>query len=182
MKGDRTWSSTRQLPAVLLRCLLVCRLSAAASAAWPDLIRCTPPSPLSQMRWLLLWLLAIFCARSAGSADVSQVLAPFDYINGQLIDLDTGIKSYKLTDLKSNTGYEVRVSFPASVSTCQDTVSSSSLSWSSSPRRKCTALHQKMGGQPAARNSILWSHAVTGTVWWRSTATATGGGGVEPAL
>lgn len=49
------------------------------------------------------------------SATKPQALAPFDYVTGQLIDLDTGVRLYRLTGLKPSTGYEVRVSFPASV-------------------------------------------------------------------
>lgn len=55
-------------------------------------------------------------ATSAVPPAAQPPLAPFDYINGQLIDLDTGVKVYRLQDLKPSTGYEVRVSFPASVS------------------------------------------------------------------
>lgn len=80
------------------------------------------------MRYTLpcLLLLATLTSRSCGAAPPlaaadsphatnPQALAPFDYINGQLIDLDTGLRLYRLTGLKPSTGYEVRVSFPASV-------------------------------------------------------------------
>lgn len=45
-----------------------------------------------------------------------QLLAPFDYLNGQLVDLDSGVNLYRFRGLKPHTGYELRVSFPASVS------------------------------------------------------------------
>lgn len=78
-------------------------------------MRCTLPCLL-----LLATLTSCSCGAAPTPADSPgatnpQALAPFDYINGQLIDLDTGVKLYRLTGLKSSTGYEVRVSFPASV-------------------------------------------------------------------
>lgn len=78
----------------------------------------------SSSLWLLLLcslLLAVppplsSAATTAAAAADPQPLAPFDYINGQLIDLDTGVKLYRLAGLKPSTGYEVRLSFPATVS------------------------------------------------------------------
>jgi len=71
-----------------------------------------------QMRCTLIWLLLciLCCAVLTSAQPPAETLAPFDYLNGQLIDLDTGVKLYKLADLKPSTAYEVRLSFPASVS------------------------------------------------------------------
>jgi hypothetical protein len=67
----------------------------------------------------LLLAVTVLCTPTAAAAaelEPPQPLVPFDYINYQLLDLDTGVKVYKLVNLRPNTSYEVRVSFPASVS------------------------------------------------------------------
>lgn len=67
--------------------------------------------------WLLLITLSGSRQSSAAAAPVHvQTLVPFDFLNGQLIDLDTGVNVYRLDQLKPSTSYEVRTSFPASVS------------------------------------------------------------------
>lgn len=57
----------------------------------------------------LLLLLVLTCSAQ------SKLLKPFDYITGELIDLDGDARAYQLVDLKPSTGYEVRLSFPASI-------------------------------------------------------------------
>jgi hypothetical protein len=75
-------------------------------------MQCTPLLFL----FLAVSVLCTPAVAAAAALDPPQPLAPFDYINYQLLDLDTGVKVYQLVKLKPNTGYEVRVSFPASVS------------------------------------------------------------------
>jgi hypothetical protein len=64
----------------------------------------------------VLLLLTLLLLPVAGCSVVTQPLKPFDYITGELIDLDGDARAYQLTGLKPSTGYEVRLSFPASVS------------------------------------------------------------------
>lgn len=105
------------------KCLLISQQGSSLQA--PSFIDVHPTmvqvsKQKSQMRCILLWLLLATlcsCTFPAVTTGTPQPLAPFDYINGQLIDLDTEVKVYRFTGLKPNTGYEVRVSFPASVST-----------------------------------------------------------------
>lgn len=68
----------------------------------------------------LLLLLVLTCSAQ------SKLLKPFDYITGELIDLDGDARAYQLVDLKPSTGYEVRLSFPASVSYGRDQATSKS--------------------------------------------------------
>lgn len=69
------------------------------------------------LHYSLLLLLLLHTPLSITAAtDDHTILKPFDYITGELVELDTGVKRYLLTALKPSTGYEVRVSFPASVS------------------------------------------------------------------
>jgi hypothetical protein len=66
----------------------------------------------------VLLLLSLLLLKSVGCSKHTKLLKPFDYITGELIDLDGDARAYQLTELKPSTGYEVRLSFPASVSTC----------------------------------------------------------------
>lgn len=50
----------------------------------------------------------------SATADVTT-LKPFQHVNRELLELDTGVKPYRLAGLKPSTGYEVRLSWPASV-------------------------------------------------------------------
>lgn len=49
------------------------------------------------------------------TADITT-LEPFKYIERELINLDTEAKPYRLAGLKPSSAYEVRLSWPASVS------------------------------------------------------------------
>jgi len=72
---------------------------------------------------LIIGLLLLSLASSAFSVDFG-VLRPFQHVNGQVLRLDTEERHYKLVGLKPYTGYEVRVSWPASVSAVRGLVQS----------------------------------------------------------
>jgi hypothetical protein len=76
----------------------------------------------------VLLLLSLLLLKSVGCSKHTKLLKPFDYITGELIDLDGDAKAYQLTQLKPSTGYEVRLSFPASVSTCNSQATSNNAS------------------------------------------------------
>ncbi|KAF8065449.1 hypothetical protein HT031_003050 [Scenedesmus sp. PABB004] len=61
-------------------------------------------------------LLPLLClAPALAAAPLPLPLVPFDYITGQLVDLDTGAAAWALGGLSPSTSYEVRVSWPASI-------------------------------------------------------------------
>lgn len=60
-------------------------------------------------------VICLFALLVVQTAAELVTLEPFTYLTGELLDLDTGVKPYRLAGLKPNTGYEVRVSWPASV-------------------------------------------------------------------
>jgi hypothetical protein len=64
----------------------------------------------------VLLLLSLLLLQVVGCSVQTKPLKPFDYITGELIALDGDARAYQLTGLKPSTGYEVRLSFPASVS------------------------------------------------------------------
>lgn len=67
----------------------------------------------------VLLLLFLLLLQVVGCSAHSTLLKPFDYRTGELVDLDGDAKAYQLIGLKPSTGYEVRLSFPASVSNRQ---------------------------------------------------------------
>jgi hypothetical protein len=64
----------------------------------------------------VLLLLTLLLLQVVACSVLTKPLKPFDYITGELVDLDGDARAYQLTTLKPSTGYEVRLSFPASVS------------------------------------------------------------------
>jgi hypothetical protein len=70
----------------------------------------------------VLLLLTLLLLQVVGCSAQAKLLKPFDYITGELIELDGDARAYQLTQLKPSAGYEVRLSFPASVGCIQDDI------------------------------------------------------------
>jgi hypothetical protein len=66
-------------------------------------------------RIVLLLLLLLTRPPLPAAAPAATPLAPFEYLYGQLLDLDGDPVRYALSGLKPATSYELRVSWPASV-------------------------------------------------------------------
>jgi hypothetical protein len=106
-----------------------------------------------QYRPVLLLLFLLLLKIVTCSTHTKQ-LKPFEYITGELIDLDGEARAYQLSGLKPSTGYEVRLSFPASVSS-----GSVKRLKRSMLKVMTTRIHEHTGALHHAMATHPWQHA-----------------------